>query len=159
MQKDTYLTLIFQVYQIQACENKGDVHVTSSSEVAVTSPGIVWALSGHGSVNFGHFSPFFAHFWAFFVSLPTQQQALRDVYDRGEGPLELAQGDFRHPLGPLTFLLGKIFFEVDLGGYPRCQETMFCSTALVYLTGYKGVSKDAVVMYEGEWSLCKCMDF
>ena len=34
---------------------------------------------------------------------------------------------------------------------------MFWSTALVYLTGYKGFSKDAVVMYVGEWSLC--MDF
>ena len=34
---------------------------------------------------------------------------------------------------------------------------MFWSTVLVYLTGYKGFSKDAVVMYVGEWSLC--MDF
>ena len=30
-----------------------DIHVTSSSEVAVTSPGIVWALNGHrrGSIS------------------------------------------------------------------------------------------------------------
>ena len=62
--------------------------------------------------------------------------------------MEQAQGDFRHPLGPLTFLLGRIFSSRLIWGAILDARRQCFVLLLLYVIGYKGFSKDAAVMKE-----------